>query len=529
MANSFRDPSYEAIVAASDAFFNTPGLNATQKDIPTCNRVRALVATGAASAEEVAKFAAGVHSIIHPEVSELCREYLEQRKYNGTEIERRVFTAMDLSAFLERLLTKRPFMFMGASDAWVLRDGSMGYGFWEELHHCDPEPLPWVEAPWGRGMHWARALDSTTDGNLKVRWEYDGQEATVPVSQVTWHGRPLQLTMDQYLSYPELQLSALLSVVVPTHFVNDGKRDNYARSADDKHERTGIYVAQVGCRFKKQGVQEYELLLATPYQNTLDNGFGWQELAQRSGHPEFDRRKLWAKALWKKDALPTYEEACSDGRYVEVAPDVLLDVVGLEQRLTWVIEPFLFAANSLAGEKQQQAYVHCVGLGLGVWLGDCKTEKGELEVAMQQLKAYTKVLAKHVFPHVAVVDLSWFPQCLGNDASTKLTHLGLQWRDNHEAIVSDQTGKQILIKLSRRNPATPVPEGHLLVAQYAWDGNAFPGNEYWRGDRCASGDSAAACCSTIGELQNPSINPRAFEASKIKFLPALEASQEISA
>ena len=77
--------------------------------------------------------------------------------------------------------------------------------------------------------------------------------------------------------------------------------------------------------------------------------------------------------------------------------------------------------------------------------------------------------------------------------------------------VCDKNEHKIDIFFGQRAPAEPLSDKYcecLICACYAWDSNAFPGNEYWLGRDalCASGDPAAAACSTISYVQNSEIN-----------------------
>lgn len=72
----------------------------------------------------------------------------------------------------------------------------------------------------------------------------------------------------------------------------------------------------------------------------------------------------------------------------------------------------------------------------------------------------------------------------------------------------DATGHRIDIEFGHRSPAEDRGDYEycLLSAMYAWDSNSFPGNEYYIGMLSASGDPAAAACSTIPYVQNSRIN-----------------------
>merc|ERR1712194_308410 len=60
--------------------------------------------------------------------------------------------------------------------------------------------------------------------------------------------------------------------------------------------------------------------------------------------------------------------------------------------------------------------------------------------------------------------------------------------------------------------------GFRVVYQFAGDGNAYPGNEYWSHGLTSSGDPAAACFSLIPWLQNPDINPAGLSGARARVI-----------
>lgn len=294
------------------------------------------------------------------------------------------------------------------------------------------------------------------------------------------------LVLKDYLSYDEMAIAALLGVSVPTYFINNGSRTNRGVPAlAGTFEESGIYVGLVGARFEKPGYMEWAHIMVTSEQNTAANGYGDVPVKGRRA----ELLALWAR-FYQIPYFYTYEQAAADrtGRFLRLL-NGFFDTVVYKERLKKVLVPFLVDANERGAAAHQKVYCHVVGLGTGVWAVTQRQEEYMFEVYVDILKEYT-------FTHIADIDFSWF---------------GLQGMNGlMDNTIVTTAGNNITIHFSKRNPADKLldaNEGKLLVAMYAWDGNAYPGNEYWAGNLAASGDPAAACCSTIAELQNPFINP----------------------
>ncbi|EME45259.1 hypothetical protein DOTSEDRAFT_79310 [Dothistroma septosporum NZE10] len=261
------------------------------------------------------------------------------------------------------------------------------------------------------------------------------------------------LTLREYLSYDEIMLGSLIGVSSPSYFINSGSRNNWGRSGATFEPR-GIIMGLVGARFERNDRMD-SIFILPPVKNPRQ-------------HP---------------DLTKTFIDFFGAKRHPETGFDA--DMYTARIRITADI--LLLEANARAADKTQRAYVYVVGLGLGVWQHD--SSQNDLYVS-----TFADAISSLSLPHVSTIEFGWV-SCSPIVQSA--------------AIKAGDT-KVIEVKFTRRDPAGYRADRYrneLLVSSYAWDGNAFPGNEYWQGSLAGSGDSAAACMSTIGEVHNPVVNP----------------------
>ena len=88
--------------------------------------------------EELLANANSAYPIIHHKVYDLIIKFLELKQRVGSKVEKDIYKEISIAGLIDRLMAKRPLVFAGLLDTYVLRD--QGEGEWEP---CRAAPWRW--------------------------------------------------------------------------------------------------------------------------------------------------------------------------------------------------------------------------------------------------------------------------------------------------------------------------------------------------------------------------------------------------
>jgi len=309
------------------------------------------------------------------------------------------------------------------------------------------------------------------------------------------------LILEEYLSYEEIAISTLLGVSSPTYFINSGGRNNCGNvGKKGEFEERGIYIALVGARFEKLDQMESRFIIQDKELWTPERGYGFYTIPKTQ---EQFLLQMWARFYGIKNEDGVF------GFPVVTKESTEIDMERYKTRTGITLETFLLEANSRGEESVKKVHAFLVGLGLGVW-------QFTPDQKLAYIESLIHVISNISIPMVEIIEVSFVLDSYNGESKFHVPSWTEAAKDSQPRAQSeisepserDTSGtRDIEIHLTRNDPACKREGDRLLVASYAWDGNSFPGNEIWRGSLGGSGDPAAICCSTVGELQNAYVNP----------------------
>lgn len=296
----------------------------------------------------------------------------------------------------------------------------------------------------------------------------------------------------------------------------------------DLIESTGVIISLVGARFQRPGQMEYQDICVSEEQNTLTNFYGRKpdKLDSFEAESKYDFRSVW-NDFYEEKSLLFNETSFNNKRFTDISGKRIFDNVAMKKRFAISFDTLLLESHSRALQANKMAFVHVVGIRLGVWMITDQQEEIFLRVFEQRLKFLADKLT-----NIGWVNFAWFDMTECGDIK------------DGNVIKSGGNKNGIKIFMSNRNPAdklvlfvktysqhfnfvvvflTQIEDefaNSLLVVSYAGDGNALPGNEFWIEFLDTSSDPAAACSTLIADLHNPHINTSMVSGSNLHIASA---------
>ena len=293
--------------------------------------------------EELLANANSAYPIIHHRVYDLMNKFLDLKRRVGSKVEKDIYKEVSIESFIDRLVSKRPLVFVGALDTYVLRDQGEG---------------EWLEGKMGADVWHTIGTDKEKE----------------------------PLVMADYLTYDECKLAALLGASTFTVTANKGGRKNSGVWAGDEEdwERRGVIVGLVGPRMHKEGAMECQEMRVMEEQNSKSgakdsvqqlfaNFYGMERVATyKEVQRAFDHKGVGALAALKR----TFQRGGVQAQTEDFLPVLTtrpiteqsyLHLPAYTQRIRIVADMLLAEANDRARREGKMAFVHVVGLGLGVW------------------------------------------------------------------------------------------------------------------------------------------------------------------
>ncbi|GBP56390.1 hypothetical protein EVAR_32260_1 [Eumeta japonica] len=432
------------------------------------------------SLDDLKRNIVSTYPLIHERVLLLMTHFLTHKREFGTSIEKALYKDMTVPEFIDRILTKRAISFLGPLDKYQLLTGEKGMEGWETVGTLQQKP---------------------------------------------------PLVLENCLSYDEMKLSAMVYVSGYTEFINNGARSNAGVVDEENTEKDGVVI---GTRFQRKLKMEYEDILITDEQNTVENGYGEEvtpttclnvlktTYVRNNQSTKHMWRQIWAEFYqvhsYTSEELTSYvdiqEKSDQRQKYTEryvrnlKNSNEIFDNEVYYKRLTIPFDCTLLEANERAKAEGKTAFLHVIGIGLGVWKAVPHQNDVFILTFLERTRSFLK---KEMLNHITDVNFAHIKP------SNSIEALFMQNNANEdvsqEKRIFFESKKHpsggINIQLEDREPSARLPKEHtgkLLVITYAWDGNAHPGNEFWLGTLTTSGDPAAACSTQVAELHNAHIN-----------------------